>query len=87
VSYKGVAKTVTAKKAKDGHIVCDKSKVSDINDIFDALGTAWVYVIDKDNETFRLPRNTMFIRGCPGGNTDAVGGYSPPIMPQHSHTL
>lgn len=75
----------SAKKAKDGHIVCQKSQNSAVNDLFNKTGIAWVYVIDPDTGKFRLPRNSNFIKGCK--NINNIGEYVPPTLPDHTHNI
>lgn len=44
--------------ANDGHKICPASEESNVNDLFISEGVAWYYIIDTDNERFKLPRST-----------------------------
>ena len=52
-----------------------------VQDILDACGVAWYYVIDTTNERFKLPRTKYGFMGL----RDNAGNYTPESLPQHTH--
>lgn len=63
--------------ADDGHKICPDSEESNVATIYAATGVAWYYVLDTDNERFKLPRTQYDFVGSRGN----VGNYVPETLP------
>lgn len=48
--------TISFYLADDGHKVCPKNQDTNAYNIFAATGEAWYYILDKNNQIFKLPR-------------------------------
>lgn len=42
--------------ADDGHKICPAAQETNVSTIYSATGSAWYYIIDTDNDRFKLPR-------------------------------
>lgn len=69
--------TVQFYLADDGHKICPATEASNVADIFTATGVAWYYILDTDNEQFKLPRTTFGFVGI----RNNVGDYVEPGLP------
>ena len=67
--------------AADGHKICPASEESNIAAVFSSTGVAWYYILDVDNQRFKLPRTEHNVVGF----RDVVGKYVAPGLPDHSH--
>lgn len=63
--------TVQFYLADDGHKICPASEESNLIALYEATGVAWYYILDADNQQFKLPRTKWGFTGL----RDAVGGY------------
>lgn len=69
--------TVQYYLAADGHKICPASEESNVAAIYAATGVAWYYILDPENQRFKLPRtqyNEVGVR-------DTVGKYVPESLP------
>lgn len=63
--------------ADDGHKIVQDVDINILDDIYNATGIAWYYVLDTENHQFKLPRTKYgFI-----GYRDEVGKYVAPGLP------
>lgn len=69
--------TVQFYLADDGHKICPDSQESNVASIFTATGVAWYYIIDTENQRFKLPRTKYGFTGL----RDTVGNYVEPGLP------
>lgn len=69
--------TVQFYLADDGHKICPASEESNIVALYEATGVAWYYILDADNQQFKLPRTKWGFTGL----RDAVGGYVEAALP------
>lgn len=69
--------TVSFYQAADGHKICPADQETNVNAIYAATGIAWYYIIDTDNQLFKLPRTT---HGFVGIRTNP-GEYVAPTVP------
>lgn len=78
---------IKARRAPDGHVICSSDVSAKVDNLFNAVGVAWIYGIDgaPADPIFRLPRNSQFVKGC---RTSAdIGEYQPPTIPAHTHSV
>ena len=61
---------ITYYLANDGHKICLADQVEYLNAIYDSTGVAWYYILDTENQRFKLPR------------TNSVYGNSTVVQPQ-----
>ena len=61
----------------DGHKICPASEESNVAAIYAATGVAWYYILDPDNQRFKLPRTQYNEVGL----RDTVGKYVPESLP------
>ena len=50
--------TITYYLANDGHKIVLPNMVTTIQNIYNATGSAWYYILDTDNKRFKLPRSS-----------------------------
>lgn len=74
--------TVQFYLADDGHKICPATEESNVAALFAAEGIAWYYILDTDNEQFKLPQTKYAFVGARGN----VGAYVPETLPNHTHT-
>lgn len=75
--------TVWYKLAQDGHkIINDSSYYDEAEQIYNATGVAWYYILDTANQRFKLPRTKWGFVGL----RDTVGKYVPESLPDHNHS-
>ena len=48
--------TIVYYQADDGHKICPASQESNVLAIYNATGVAWYYILDTENQRFKLPR-------------------------------
>lgn len=63
--------------ADDGHKICPASEESNLVALYETTGVAWYYILDADNQQFKLPRTKWGFTGL----RDSVGGYVEPALP------
>ena len=63
--------TISFKRAANGMKIVDVANSGTVQDIYDATGVAWYYVLDTANTQFKLPRTKYGMAGY----RDSVGGY------------
>ena len=63
--------------ASDGHKICPPTYESAAAAIYAATGVAWYYILDPDNQRFKLPRTQYNEVGL----RDTVGKYVPESLP------
>lgn len=72
--------TIYYNLAPDGHKIVDASypaEVQHVEDIYNATGVAWYYILDTANQRFKLPRTKYGFVGL----RDTVGKYVPESLP------
>ena len=69
--------TITYKLAENGMKIVDASNAGTVQDIFDACGVSWYYIIDTTNTKFKLPRTKYGFSGL----RDTVGKYVSESLP------
>ena len=57
--------------ADDGHKICPASEESNVTAIYNTTGVAWYYIIDTENQRFKLPRTQFGFTGL----RDTVGKF------------
>lgn len=70
-------------EAEDGHRLVLPDQESRIVSMFNSTGVAWYYMIDTENQLFKLPRSKFAFVGL----RDTVGKYVPESLPQHTHDV
>ena len=75
--------TVQFYLADDGHKICPASEESNLVALYEATDVAWYYILDTDNQQFKLPRTKWGFTGL----RDSVGGYVAPGLPDHTHII
>lgn len=77
--------TISYKKAPDGHkiIIPTTEALDALTRIYNTTGIAWYYILDVENQRFKLPRTTFGFTGIRNG----VGNYVAPGLPDHNHTV
>ena len=63
--------------ASDGHKICLATQESNVASIYAATGVAWYYIIDPENQRFKLPRTKFGVTGL----RDTVGKYVQESLP------
>ena len=63
--------TITYYTAEDGHKICSVNQANNVSSIYSATGVAWYYIIDIENNRFKLPRTKFAFTGL----RDIVGNY------------
>lgn len=63
--------------AEDGHKIVLPDQESNVSSIYAATGIAWYYILDIENERFKLPRTKFAFAGI----RDTVGNYIAPGLP------
>ncbi len=71
------AKTIQYYLADDGHKICPVSEESKLIEIYNTTGIAWFYLIDTENQRFKLPRTEWGFVGYRSG----VGNFVPESLP------
>jgi hypothetical protein len=61
----------------------DPTAESDVAAIYNATGVAWYYIVDAENERFKLPRTKYGVTGL----RDTVGNYVEPGLPNITGTF
>lgn len=75
--------TVTYYRAADGHKICLAEEETNVDAIYTATGVAWYYILDTDNQQFKLPRSKhAFV-----GSRSTVGTYVEPSVPNIKATV
>ncbi len=70
-------KTIQYYPADDGHKICPVSEESKLIEIYNTTGVAWYYLIDTENQRFKLPRTKYGFVGYRSG----VGNFVPETLP------
>ena len=70
-------KTIQYYRADDGHKICPVSEESKLIEIYNTTGVAWYYLIDTENQRFKLPRTKYGFVGYRSG----VGNFVPETLP------
>lgn len=65
-------------QAADDHKIVASLNESDVEDLYNATGVAWYYVLDTANQRFKLPRTKYGFTGL----RDEVGKYVAPGLPK-----
>ena len=78
IAYEKIGNTtVVYFTAADGHKICLPDQETNINAIYTATGVAWYYILDEENQQFKLPRTQHgFV-----AYRDTVGAYVEPALP------
>ena len=76
---------ITYTLGSDGHKIVAASNISALNNLYNATGIAWYYVIDTTagRERIMLPRSKYGF----DISTSDVGGYIPASLPAHDHFI
>lgn len=77
--------TIGFKRSADGHKITDTANDNEtvIQNIFTASGYGWYYLLDTENQRFKLPRTKYGITGL----QDNVGDYVEPGLPNITGTF
>lgn len=84
--------TVSYKLTPNGFKIVDVANTSQVSALFDATGVAWYYILDQNNQFFKLPRNSQLTMGrdalvAPGTYTElsaaSGSGFSAGIVRQY----
>lgn len=67
----GGGATVSFYLADDGHKICPADQETNITTVYGNRGVAWFYILDTDNQRFKLPRTKFGVTGL----RDTVGNY------------
>ena len=62
----------------DGHKLVDYNQESTVQQIYDATGVAWYYILDGNNKQFKLPRTKYAFNS---GDVEDLGKYIEPGLP------
>ena len=73
---------ITYKRTPDGFKIADETQQDAIRSLYETKGIAWIYIIDKANKRFKLPRTKYGFTGV----RDKVGGDVEAGLPSISHT-
>lgn len=76
-------KTIAFKRTPKSYKIADKSQEQAILDKYNTDGITWIYILDKGNIQFKLPRTKFGFEGV----RDSVGSDIPESLPQHSHSF
>ena len=76
---------VTVKVHSNGHKFYNIADKTAIDDFFNAMGSAWFYGVDTENERVFLPRNNYFEQAT--GDITEVGQSVEAGLPSHKHYL
>lgn len=63
--------------AQDGHKIVLPTQETAVEQIYQATGVAWYYIVDTTNQRFKLPRTKYSFTGI----RDGVGNYVPESLP------
>lgn len=69
--------TIEYATATDGHKIVLSSQETAVEQIYQATGVAWYYIVDTTNQRFKLPRTKYGFVGL----RDSVGGFVPESLP------
>ena len=69
--------TIAYYEATDGHKIVLENQEQTVNDIYNATGVAWYFILDTTNERFKLPRTKWGFVGV----RDSVSKYVPESLP------
>ena len=69
--------------APDGHKICAANQEASVGQIFLDTGVAWYYILDTENQRFKLPRTEHGVVGVRGN----VGDYVAPGLPNITGTI
>lgn len=64
-------------QADDGHKICPATEATNVAALLEAEGVAWYYILDTDNEQFKLPQTKYAFVGSRGN----VGAYVRESLP------
>lgn len=70
--------TISYMLAPDGHKIVDSVSSEVVDNIYNATGIAWYYVLDTNNKQFKLPRTKY---AFDSGTTSEIGKYVEPTLP------
>ncbi len=73
--------TVWYLQANDGHKIVTSNEAV-VDNIYNETGVAWYYILDMENQRFKLPRTKFGFTGL----RDTVGKYVEPELPNHRHS-
>ena len=74
--------TISFYRAEDGHKICLSDQEDNLQELYETTGISWYYLIDVENQLFKLPRTKYGFTGI----RDEVGGYVEAGLPTHTHT-
>ena len=69
--------TIQYSQAKDGHKIVTPDQEENIFELYRKTGIAWYYIVDTQNQQFKLPRTKFAFVGV----DDQVGNYVKPGLP------
>ena len=75
--------TITYYRAEDGHKIVLANQEDTVDNIYNASGVAWYYIIDITNKRFKLPRTKYGFTGL----RDTVGNYIKAGLPNITGTF
>lgn len=69
--------------AEDGHKIVLADQESNVMAIYNATGVAWYYILDTENQRFKLPRTKFGFTGI----RNSVGKFVEAGLPDHNHSI
>ena len=74
---------ITYYLAQNKRKICLPDQEDKLQELYNATGVAWYYILDEDNTQFKLPRTKFGFTGL----RDEVGGYVEPSVPNVAGTV
>lgn len=75
--------TISFYRAEDGHKICLSDQEDNLQELYETTGVSWYYLIDVENQLFKLPRTKYGFTGI----RDSVGDYVVESLPDHKHLI
>lgn len=69
--------TISFYRAEDGHKICLSDQEDNLQELYETTGISWYYLIDVENQLFKLPRTKYGFTGI----RDGVGNYVDESLP------
>lgn len=80
VTYRGIS----CKRSAGGRYIADISKKEDVDELYTTSGIADIYVVDRTNKAFYLPKTKWFYQYT--NDLNNVNKYNEPGLPNHQHS-
>ena len=79
-TYRGIS----CKRSAGGRYIADISKKEDVDELYTTSGIADIYVVDRTNKAFYLPKTKWFYQYT--NDLNNVNKYNEPGLPNHQHS-